>query len=730
MAIKRFLSRRKRAAMNGRLTSAGPPATNHGGKLSARMRFSCQVILRRGTRVAFSTIFFAVISPLSPQTSASSAPPADSSTVEGKFRLHKFEQAIGEERYTIQQNAGAVEVASSFEFTDRGSRVSLTAKLRAAADLTPAFFSIQGDVARGTSIDASVEAFQGGIRVRLEKDSRESARPAQFFFIEGYAPAVMQMMLVRYWDGAGRPKSLATFPAGTLAIEDRGSDQFQIDGKPVVLERFSIAGLTWGRETLWVDDEKNLAALITVDAEYDHFEAIRPEFEPALGEFVKRSASDAMAALAEISKKFRSAPGSEMIALRGATLIDGTGAPAIPDSVVLVQNGKIIAAGARAKAKIPKRARTIDVRGKTIVPGLWDMHAHFEQVEWGPVYLAAGVTSVRDCGNELEFITAARDAITTGHGVGPRLLLAGIIDGSSPTALGIARADSPEQARAWVNRYHHAGFRQMKIYSSVTKENVQAIAAEAHRLGMTVTGHVPNGMNAYDAVEAGFDQINHIDFIFEAMDPGYLSLRHSGKREELLANLRSFDPDSPDVQKAASFLRTHGTVIDPTMTILEMFLRTGKSRLISFEPGVAKVAPPLAEQLKNVGSNLESAEFRNAVFSNLVKVLTVLHRAGVPIVVGTDQTVPGHSVHREMELYVEAGFTPMEALESATLIPARAMRADKEVGTIEPGKRADLVVLGANPLDNISNIRKTERVIEGGVFYDCASLWKSVDFQP
>src|SRR2546430_16099 len=165
----------------------------------------------------------------------------------------------------------------------------------------------------------------------------------------------------------------------------------------------------------------------------------------------------------------------------------------------------------------------------------------------------------------------------------------------------------------------------------------------------TLFRSVPNGMNAYDAVEAGFDQINHIDFIFEAMDPGYLSLRHSGKREELLANLRSFDPDSPDVQKAASFLRTHGTVIDPTMTILEMFLRTGKSRLISFEPGVAKVAPPLAEQLKNVGSNLESAEFRNAVFSNLVKVLTVLHRAGVPIVVGTDQTVPGHSVHREME---------------------------------------------------------------------------------
>jgi hypothetical protein len=661
---------------------------------------------------------------------SSTSLPDKFSSLEGQFRLHKFEQAIGEEHYSIQQSGDTVEVTSSFEFTDRGTKVPLTVRLKAAGDLTPSFFSIQGDVARGTPIDASVEAVNGGIRVRLEKESKETTRPAKFFFIQGYAPAVMQMMLIRYWDGAGRPKSVATFPAGTLSIEDRGSDQFQIDGKSVALERFSVRGLTWGRETLWLDGKKNLAALITVDAEYDHFEAVRPEYEPALGEFVKRAASSAMSSLAEISKKFRSAPGSEMIVLEGATLFDGTGAPAITDSVVLVQDGKIIAAGARAKTKIPGGSRRIDVHGKTIVPGLWDMHAHFEQVEWGPVYLAAGVTTVRDCGNELEFITAARDAIASGNGVGPRLLLAGVVDGTGPRAIGVARADTPEQDREWVNRYHDAGFSQMKIYSSVKKENVVAIASEAHRLGMTVTGHVPDGMNIYDAVDAGFDQISHIDYIFEVMDPPYLSLRRARKPEELLANLRSFDADSPEGRKAVAFLRTHGTVVDPTMAVMEMVSRTGNKPLINFEPGVAKVAPPLAEQLKNVGSNPGFFEIGNALFADLLKVVGALHRAGVPVVVGTDQTVPGHSVHREMELYVEAGFTPMEALQAATLVPARAMRVDKEVGTIEAGKRADLVVLGANPLENISNIRKTERVMEGGVFYDCASLWKSVDFLP
>jgi imidazolonepropionase-like amidohydrolase len=168
-----------------------------------------------------------------------------------------------------------------------------------------------------------------------------------------------------------------------------------------------------------------------------------------------------MAALAEISKDFRHDNPQETLALVGATLIDGTGAPALNDSSVVIQGGRIVSAGPRGKWKLPKDARIVDLAGKTIVPGLWDMHAHFEQVEWGPVYLAAGVTTVRDCGNEFEFITAVRDAIDSGRGVGPRLLLAGIVDGSGPIALGVARVDTPEQAREWVHRYHDAGFAQI-----------------------------------------------------------------------------------------------------------------------------------------------------------------------------------------------------------------------------------------------------------------------------
>jgi imidazolonepropionase-like amidohydrolase len=145
------------------------------------------------------------------------------------------------------------------------------------------------------------------------------------------------------------------------------------------------------------------------------------------------------------------------------------------------------------------------------------MHTHYAQVEWGPIYLASGVTTVRDCGNQLAFLLGARTALAAGVGVGPRLLSAGIIDGAGPNAIGVAQAATPAEGAAWVRRYHDAGLEQIKVYSSVPADVLPAITAEAHRLGMTVTGHVPRGMDGYAGVEAGMDQINHVSFIRDMM---------------------------------------------------------------------------------------------------------------------------------------------------------------------------------------------------------------------
>ena len=659
---------------------------------------------------------------------AQQASPANYGVIEqGKFTLHKFEQAIGEETYEIRRDGDALAVKADFKFTDRGTPVPLTVTFRGAQDLTPQAFAIKGRTARIASIDQGVTIDGGTVHLRTRDKQSDAALPSgPFFTIAGYAPTTMQMLMVRYWATHGSPAQLATLPGGTVKIEPRGQDTIRLGDRAAKLDRYTVEGLIWGRETLWFDSDRNLVASITTDAEFDHFEAIREGYESALGDFVGRSGSDGMNALSEISKGISGSRAST-IAIVGGTLIDGSGAAPVNDSAVVIHNGQIVAVGPRAKVKIPRGAHVVDAKGKTILPGLWDMHAHFEQVEWGPIYLAAGVTTVRDCGNEFEFITAVRDAVAQAKGLGPRLLLAGVVDGTGPLTIGVQRVDTPEQARTWVERYHSAGFQQMKIYSSMKLEGLKVVADEAHHLGMTVTGHVPEGLTAYQVIEAGQDQINHIGYIADIMrDP----LPANAARLDRLKATASIDVESPQAKKALAFLKEHHTVVDPTLALSEFFTATTAKPPATFEPGVNKVAPELAEQLADIEPPSERSGLLEKVFEKELAIVGALHRAGIPVVAGTDQTVPGHSLHREIELYVQAGFTPMEAIQAATIVPARVMGLDKESGTVEKGKRGDLILIDGNPLEDIRNTRNVEYVVTNGVMYHTAELWQSVGFKP
>jgi imidazolonepropionase-like amidohydrolase len=670
--------------------------------------------------------------PIPQQTAAPVAAPAPESKTpastgeQGKFILHKFEQPIGEETYQITSDGNSLTAKIDFKFTDRGTPVPMTAAFKSSSDLTPQSFEVKGKNSRSTEIDDAVEVQPEKVRVRDRDKWTETPRPAQFFTIAGYAPTTMQMLLVRYWSTHGSPAQLATLPSGQVKIEPRGQDSIMIDGKEQTLDRFTLEGLIWGRETLWFDQAKNLIASVTTDAEFDHFEAIRDGYESALGTFVGRAGSDNMAALAELSKGI-SGSHAQKIAIVGGTLINGTGAPAVTDSVVLIENGKFTAAGPKSEVKVPEGFQKVDAHGKTILPGLWDMHAHFEQVEWGPIYLAAGATTVRDVGNEFEFITAVRDAVANGHGLGPRLLLAGVVDGTGPLALGVERVDTPEQAKMWTDKYHDAGFQQMKIYSSVQLEELKDVTTEAHRLGMTVTGHVPEGLNAYQAIDAGQDQINHIQYIADIMLP---ALPENASRLDRAKARAEIDMNSPESKKAIAFLVQHKTVVDPTLALMEFFTASTTKTPVTIEPGVAKVAPELAAILGDAPPPSAHADLQEKAFQKELEIVGALHKAGIPIVAGTDQTVPGYSLYREIELYVQAGFTPLEAIQAATIVPARVMGVDKELGTVEPGKRADLIILDANPLESIHNIRTVKFVITGGTMYDCGELWRSVGFKP
>jgi len=625
---------------------------------------------------------------------------------QGSYNLHKFEQLIGKETYTIARSDKEVVLGSDFKFTDRGSAVPLKATLVMEPDLTPTNFEIKGKISRFSSIENSVHGRSAG---------QVTIPPGENFFdIQGYAPVSVQMMLVRYWKSHGSPKTLKTLPRGEVQIQDLGTEMFTIGSRKVELRKLSVRGLIWGMESIWLDAQDHLIALVSIDAEMDHFEAIAEGYEDGLAAFVTGAARDGMANLAKVASEF-SAKTPSVTAIVGGRLIDGTGKPPVENAVVVLKEGKITAAGPAASTPVPEGAQVIDAHGKSVLPGLWEMHSHFEQVEWGPIYLATGVTTARDVGNEREFIVAARDAIATGKGIGPRLVMAGVVDGKSPFALGIICVDTPEQAREQVQKYKAEGFQQIKVYSSVKPEILKIVTAEAHRLGMTVTGHIPEGMNAIKGIEDGMDQINHVSYLAAIMtDP----------------KTGTISADSPQVKKVIQLLLDHHTVVDPTLALMEIITHSTGTPMSTFEPGILKVAPEMKELLETMGVPPQESQRSAARFRLFLETVRLLHEAGVPIVAGTDQAVPGFSIDREIELYVQAGFTPMEAIQAATLVPAQAMGMEKESGTIEAGKRADVILVDGNPLENISDIRKVNVVFAGGRMYQPAALRTAVGFKP
>jgi len=632
---------------------------------------------------------------------------------QGRFQLFWVQQLAGTETYSIRLRGDSLVLDSNFEYVDRGTRVPLETTMKMLRDLTPVSLRSVGKTARSHEIDLDVQVIGRFARVSEGRDTRTDFVPGRYFTISGYAPTAVQMMLLHYWRRHGRPSSLRVLPNGSVDIEQRGRDTVAFSGQRIVLERYSIGGVIWGRETLWTDARGKLIAAVTIDGEGEPFEIIRDGFQDLLPYFVARGVEDGMARIAEMGRRTYAPTGR--IALVGARIIEGSGLSPIEDGTIVFRGDTIEAVGISGLVDIPSDARVVSVRGKTILPGLWDMHAHFQQVEWGPAYLAAGVTTVRDVANGYEFVTSVRDVLNRGEGIGPRMHLAGLILGPE--------APTRQDAISLVRRYRNAAFDQIKIYSFVRPELVPFITREAHELGMTVTGHVPEGMDAIQAIRAGMDQINHLGYIQAAMlEPEFRTLPGD--------DLPLVDTMSFDARFALDFLKEHGTVVDPTLAVTEFYARSSYELIEAFEPSISKVAPALQRTLRTAGVSPELAARRKARLRNLFVILKALHDAGIPIVAGTDMLVPGHSLHRELELYVEAGLTPMEALLTATLVPAQVMGVAGRSGTISPGKQADLVILDANPLDDISNVRRIDRVIARGRFYDPSDLWRRIDFQP
>ncbi len=347
----------------------------------------------------------------------------------GTFVLHKFAQPIGQETYSITTSGDTYTLNSHVLFTDRSTPVPLETTFTAhAADMFPVSYAAKGKSARRSPMNDTMEFAETALRVRVN-DKVSTVTPIGAWFVaDGYSPVSMQEQMMRWWFLQKRPETFTVYPSGaTVHVVPAGD----LTVERHALHGYTVSGLIWGQESLWMNDSQDLAALVSIDAEFDHFEALRDAYTNDLSTFISAAVKNNFAALATLSASARMKQ-VKVLAITGATLEDWTGAPAVEDAVIVITDGVITAVGVKGKVKVPKGATVLDAMGKYAVPGLWDAHAHYEQVEWGPIYLAAGVTSVRDVGNEYDFIRTLHDELDrkSDPAIGPHLEFAGIIDGS------------------------------------------------------------------------------------------------------------------------------------------------------------------------------------------------------------------------------------------------------------------------------------------------------------
>lgn len=415
------------------------------------------------------------------------------------------------------------------------------------------------------------------------------------------------------------------------------------------------------------------------------------------------------------------------VVLSGGTLIDVLTGEELKDSVIVVLGDRIQRVGKAGEVSIPRNAQAIDAHGKWIIPGLMDMHTHIAYDENLPLelYLASGVTTIRDVGGSALRLRLTREKINSGKKVGPRLFFTG-------WALEAPLADTPKRAESAVNYLIDQGADAIKVYNDVTEPVLEAIIRTAHRHNIPVIGHVPRSMTMTRAVQLGMDCLEHIRITGRELLPieeaDKIDFLPYVQRENLL--WQQFDLESDKMKRLVSFLAEKKVFLDPTLVVEEIELQGAMEGEIEdpnnrflprelFDKWAERARHP--DDMFKLPPELKEASV--GVVEKRKQFVGMCSRAGVQIIAGTDgpllgRVLPGFGLHQELESLVESGLTPLQAIQAATINAARALRKDSELGSIETGKFADIVILRANPLEDIRNTREIHRVIKNGQIYN------------
>jgi len=608
-----------------------------------------------------------------------------------------------------------------YEFNDRGRGPRLTEQLVLDPSGVPSQLEILG---HGYLKDSVEEHFRVANGVATWENPLEGAgtsrSPGSFYIGVNGTPAeggVLARALL-----AAPQHTLSLLPGGEAKIEKvRDLKVAGRNGDSTSVTLYAIAGLDLTPSAIWLDSNGEFFGAVS-----SWSSTIRDGYEPSLPALLAAQDKENTARFERLAKTLAHRP-TGPVAFTHAAVFDADSARVRPGMTVVVTGDRITAVGPDASVKVPTGADVIDATGRTLIPGMSDMHVHVGNPgQDGLMNIAAGVTAARDLGNDTTAVTDSKRKYDAGTLIGPRLMLAGLIDSPGPfQAPTNTFASTPDEARHLVDRFAALGYEQVKMYSSLKPELVPVIAQAAHAKGMRVSGHVPSTMLAEQVVMQGYDEIQHANFLMLNFMDTVRDTRSMARFTAVAAHGAEIDPSSERVQRFIKLLLSHHTVIDPTLGAFEdMFVARPGHPSVSF--GMVSNRFPAQFRRGLLGGGLPvpngmDQRYRDS-FAAMVKMVGAMYRAGVPIVAGTDG-LPGFLYDRELELYVQAGIPPAQVMRIATLGAARVMKHDDQRGSIAVGKLADLALVRGDPTQRISDVRNVETVMRGGVLFKSADLY-------
>jgi imidazolonepropionase-like amidohydrolase len=520
--------------------------------------------------------------------------------------------------------------------------------------------------------------------------------------------------------------SLALLPGGRARAERLTSVEVGDGASRQTVTAWAVTGIATSPIPVWTDANNKFFSLVFI---------IGWVPEVYAGEQAKLEAAQTAALAARAPAQARSLARTPTVpvAFTGVRVFDAEGRRFRADQTVVVDKGKITASGASSSVRVPAGAEIIDGRGKTLLPGLWDSHMHVGDDTTGLQELSMGVTSVRDPGNNDALTIDRRTRAGRGELLFPNVFSSSLIDGKGKYAAQVANiATSEAEAVARVAEAKANGFHGVKFYGTLNPAWLPAAIAEARRLGLHVHGHVPAGIRPMDAINAGYNEITHINWIMmQAMPDSVIAESNGILRFEGPGRFaRDVDLDGAAIDGIVRAMARRGIYSDPTMVAFESLYVPENGDLSPSYGAFAGTIPPSTERAFRAGGfavpkDLNRAHYR-ASWAKMVGLLGKMHRAGVPIVAGTDGA--GIELVRELEIYTEAGMSPAEALATATIVPARLVGADGRKGSIKVGKDADLVLVEGDPSARIGDLRQTRIVMLGEKLLDADALRTAAGF--